>query len=113
MQKLYIILGVLLMLIASGCELGERRDNVWSTMYCLQGTMRNGEQVREGSVAVNSSEYDRYKGTHWLVLSGPHKGRIFVVRDMGPRARFDMWTSSCTEARNYGARHIDVVQIIP
>lgn len=82
-----------------------------STMYCLRGGMRNGEQVHNGAVAVNSSRYAALAGSSWTVLDGPMAGRTFTVKDMGPKAQFDMWTASCDQAINYGRRSIRVQRV--
>lgn len=77
---------------------------ITSTAYCLTGTMANGQRVHDGAVASHVLP----RGSSWRVLDGPLAGRTFTVEDTGPGATFDVWMSSCAEARQYGRRDIGI-----
>lgn len=90
-------------------------------MYCLNGVTYSGGHTQEvngiRTVAVNrdNGEWQRYKGTTWKVLDGPHAGRLFRVEDAGTRAHFDMWFGDHPDcqnmARQYGGRTIRVERV--
>jgi len=78
---------------------------IFSTAYCLGGTMANGERVHAGSVA--SEMYPI--GTHILVNRSPTGRRHWVVRDhTDGRTRLDFWVPSCWSARQWGRRAVRV-----
>lgn len=86
---------------------GSRRT-VSSTAYCLRGTMADGTQVRDGSVAMNGVPF----GSRWRVLSGPVAGREYFVRDrIGHSSQFDIWMSGCGAALQYGRRTIGIERV--
>lgn len=66
--------------------------------------MANGERVHDGAVASHVLP----RGSRWKVLDGPLAGRVFTVKDTGPKATFDVWMSSCGAARQYGRRDIGI-----
>lgn len=95
---------------------GGQQRTLESTNYCLSGTMANGERVHDGAVAFNSSEWSRYKGTTWRIISSGdpqqrHVGRTFTVKDHGPGAHFDIWTPSCGAATNYGRQTVTIERV--
>lgn len=77
---------------------------VSSTAYCLRGRMANGEYVHEGAVASRILP----RGSAWRVLTGPLAGRVYVVKDTGGKAYFDIWFPSCNAALAYGRRSIQI-----
>lgn len=63
--------------------------------------MSDGTFTRAGSVASNRHPL----GTRLRMLSGPFKGKTFVVRDrIGWGTELDFWMSSCAPARAYGSK---------
>lgn len=104
-------------------DVGETRATS-STVYCLNGTTYSGGQTQPGgggvgrTVAVNrdNGEWERYRGTTWRVVDGPHAGAIYTVQDAGTRAHFDMWHGDRADCRDYalgsyGVQHITVQQV--
>jgi hypothetical protein len=79
--------------------------SISSTAYCESGRMANGEIAHDG--AVSSKVLAR--GTSWRVLSGPFAGRVFIVKDTGSLAFFDIaMPGRCEEAVRYGRRNIQI-----
>lgn len=99
---------------------GERRKTI-STVYCVSGVTYSGGQtnetngVRTAAVNRDNGEWERYEGTTWRVIDGPHAGRLYRIEDAGPKAHFDMWHGDkpdCqTYARIYGAQEINLERI--
>jgi len=78
----------------------------YATAYCLHGTMANGRQTHRRAIAHNFL----FPGTKIRLTGRSFYGlRLFVVSDTGPALRdghFDIWTSSCSRARQWGRRSI-------
>ena len=81
-----------------------------STSYCLSGTMADGTQVRQRSVAVNNLPL----GTHIeLVKPKSFYGiRRFVVRDrIGYGSQIDFWHRDCSKSVKWGRKKV-VIRVI-
>jgi 3D (Asp-Asp-Asp) domain-containing protein len=81
-----------------------------STSYCLSGTMADGTQVRDRSVAMNSLPL----GSKIKITSegGFFGRRIFYVRDrIGHGSQLDFWSPSCAKSRKWGRRNVRYVVI--
>ena len=73
------------------------------TAYCLQGTTRRDQLVREGIVAADPKLFPL--GRYVEVYIGRKYHGRFLVDDTGSRIRdgiLDIWTPSCREARRFG-----------
>lgn len=75
------------------------------TQYCLQGTTRRDNYVREGIVAADPRVFPL---AHYVeVFLGKRYLGKFLVDDTGQAikgAKLDIWTPSCSEARRFGLR---------
>jgi 3D (Asp-Asp-Asp) domain-containing protein len=86
---------------------GAAARTVTSTGYCLDGTTADGGHTGPGEVAMNGVPL----GSTWAVRSGPLAGRVLVVTDrIGHGSQFDVWFSTCSAARAYGRRTIEIVR---
>lgn len=83
---------------------GTRR--VYSTAYCLTGTMASGQRVYNGAVAMNGTPL----GSRYQVLDGPRAGETFTVADrIGYGSSFDIaYPGDCRGANSYGRRIISI-----
>ena len=75
------------------------------TAYCLQGTTRRDNLVREGIVAADPRLFP-LGGYVDVYVGRKYHGR-FLVDDTGGKIRegiLDIWTPSCREARRFGRR---------
>jgi 3D (Asp-Asp-Asp) domain-containing protein len=73
------------------------------TAYCLQGTTRRDQEVREGIVAADPKLFPL--GRYVEVYVGRRYHGRFLVDDTGSRIKdgiLDIWTPSCREARRFG-----------
>ena len=75
------------------------------TAYCLRGTTRRDNHVREGIVAADPKLFP-LGGYVEVYVGRKYHGR-FLVDDTGGKIRegiLDIWTPSCGEARRFGRR---------
>jgi 3D (Asp-Asp-Asp) domain-containing protein len=75
------------------------------TAYCLQGTTRRDNPVREGIVAADPRIFP-LGGYVEVYVGRKYHGR-FLIDDTGGVIRegiLDIWTPSCREARRFGRR---------
>ena len=75
------------------------------TAYCLRGTTRRDNHVREGIVAADPKVFP-LGGYVEVYVGRKYHGR-FMVDDTGGKIRegiLDIWTPSCSEARRFGRR---------
>jgi len=75
------------------------------TQYCLHGTTRRDNEVREGIVAADPRVFPLARYVD-IFLGKHHLGK-FLVDDTGKRvkgATLDIWTPSCEDARRFGRR---------
>lgn len=73
------------------------------TQYCLQGTTRRDNYVREGIVAADPRVFPLARYVE--VFLGKHYLGRFLVDDTGGKVKgktLDIWTPSCSEARRFG-----------
>lgn len=75
------------------------------TAYCLEGTTRRDNLVREGIVAADPRLFPLGRYVE-LYIGRRYHGR-FLVDDTGSRIRdgiLDIWTPSCRDARRFGRK---------
>ena len=75
------------------------------TAYCLEGTTRRDNLVREGIVAADPKLFPLGRYVE-LYIGRRYHGR-FLVDDTGSRIRdgiLDIWTPSCRDARRFGRK---------
>ena len=75
------------------------------TAYCLEGTTRRDNYVREGIVAADPKLFPLGRYIE-LYIGHRYHGR-FLVDDTGKRIRdgiLDIWTPSCADARRFGRK---------
>lgn len=73
------------------------------TMYCLSGTMADGQRVHEGAIATLDRSIPF--GTRITV---PGLGTYVVEDRVGWGTDFDIWTPSCAMAHRWGRHHLRV-----
>mgnify|MGYP003461994248 CR=1 FL=1 len=75
-----------------------------ATAYCLKGRMANGRNVHQGAIAVDRR----------LIPLGSKvwvNGVMYTASDTGGGIignRIDIWMPSCSEARKFGRRKVNV-----
>lgn len=86
-----------------------KRLRVHSTAYCLNGRMANGQSAHSGAAAMNNVPL----GTKFKVMTGPLKGEVLTVKDrIGYGSEFDVaMPNSCTSARRYGRRTVNIQRV--
>lgn len=87
--------------------------DVQITVYCLKGTTRRGNPVRDGIVAADPRVFP-LGSTIELTVRGKSLGR-FLVDDTGGVVKggiIDMWKSSCLEAIRFGRKRGQATLIV-
>lgn len=71
--------------------------------------MASGRNVYSGAAASNRHPI----GTRLRLTDGPRAGETVTVEDrIGHGSDLDLWTPSCSEARNYGRRRVGY-EVVP
>jgi 3D (Asp-Asp-Asp) domain-containing protein len=73
------------------------------TMYCLSGTMADGQPVHSGAVATLDRSIPF--GAHVVI---PGLGTFTVEDRIGYGSNFDVWTASCATAIGWGRHTLNV-----
>ena len=84
------------------------RGSFTATAYCLKGRTATGGSVRRGIVAADPRLLRL--GTTILMGAGSYSGQ-YKVADTGGGVkgkRLDIWVPSCSEARRFGRRTVQV-----
>ena len=84
------------------------RGSFTATAYCLKGRTATGGSVRRGIVAADPRLLRL--GTSILLGAGSYSGQ-YKVSDTGGGVkgkRLDIWVPSCSEARRFGRRTVQV-----
>ena len=79
-----------------------------ATAYCLQGRTASGSGVRRGIVAADPRILPL--GTRISMNAGSYSGS-YVVADTGggiKGRRLDVWVSSCSEAKRFGRKAVNI-----
>jgi len=87
---------------------GASRGSFNATAYCLGGKTAMGHGVRRGIVAADPRVLRL--GSKVTINAGPWSG-TYLVSDTGggiKGKRLDIWVPSCSEARRFGRRTIQV-----
>jgi len=93
---------------ASG--MGASRGSFSATAYCLRGRTAMGHGVRRGLIAADPRVLRL--GSRINIAAGPYSGS-YLVSDTGGKIkgkRLDIWMPSCTEAKRFGRRSVQVFQ---
>lgn len=87
---------------------GVSRGSFSATAYCLKGKTAMGHRVRRGIIAADPRVLKL--GSEITIASGPYSG-TYLVSDTGGKVkgkRLDIWMPSCSEARRFGRRSVQV-----
>ena len=89
---------------------GASRSSFSATAYCLQGRTAMGHGVRRGIIAADPRVLKL--GSRVTVTAGAWSG-TYLVSDTGGAIKgkkLDIWVPSCSEARKFGRRTVQVLQ---
>ncbi len=87
---------------------GASRGAFSATAYCLSGRTAMGHGVRRGLIAADPRVLKL--GSRVYVSAGPWSG-TYLVSDTGGAVKgkkIDIWVPSCSEARRFGRRSVEV-----
>ncbi len=87
---------------------GASRGAYSATAYCLSGRTAMGHGVRRGIIAADPRVLKL--GSKITIKAGPYSG-TYLVSDTGgviKGKKLDIWMPSCTEARRFGRRSVQV-----
>lgn len=87
---------------------GASRGTFSATAYCLRGRTAMGHGVRRGIIAADPRVLKL--GSRITVNGGGYSG-TYLVSDTGGKIkgkRLDIWMPSCSEARRFGRRNVQV-----
>lgn len=90
--------------------MGASRGAFSATAYCLSGKTAMGHGVRRGIIAADPRVLKL--GSTVTIAAGPWTG-TYLVSDTGggiKGKRLDIWVPSCSEARKFGRRSVQVFQ---
>ena len=97
-------------LVAATKRSAASRGSFTATAYCLQGRTAMGHGVRRGIIAADPRVLRL--GSKVNITSGPYAGQ-YLVSDTGGRIKgnkIDIWVPSCSEARRFGRRSVQISQ---
>lgn len=87
---------------------GASRGTFSATAYCLQGRTAMGHGVRRGIIAADPRILGL--GSRVVIEGGGYSG-TYLVSDTGTRVKgkkIDIWMPSCSEARRFGRRNVQI-----
>ena len=87
---------------------GASRGSFTATAYCLKGRTAMGHGVRRGIIAGDPRVLRL--GSRVVVNGGGYSG-TYLVSDTGSRVKgkkIDIWMPSCSEARRFGRRNVQI-----
>jgi len=90
---------------------GASRGSFSATAYCLPGRTSMGHSVRRGIIAADPRVLKL--GSTVYVNAGPWSGN-YLVSDTGGAVKgkkVDIWVPSCSEARRFGRRSVEVFSL--
>lgn len=88
---------------------GMNKGSFSATAYCLSGRTAMGHGVRRGIVAADPRVLRL--GSKVMITGGGYTG-TYLVSDTGGGIRgreLDIWVPSCSEARRFGRRSVNVI----
>ncbi len=89
---------------------GASRGSFSATAYCLKGRTAMGHGVRRGIIAADPRILRL--GSQVTIASGAYAG-TYLVSDTGGKIKgkkVDIWMPSCSEARKFGRRNVQIFQ---
>lgn len=84
------------------------RGSFSATAYCLSGRTAMGHSVRRGLIAADPRVLPL--GSKVVIEAGPWSG-TYLVSDTGGGIKgkeIDIWVASCSEARRFGRRNVQI-----
>jgi len=96
-------------LVTAAKAAGMNRGSFSATAYCLSGRTATGNRVNRGIVAADRRVLPL--GSKIQVTGGGYTG-VYTVSDTGGSIRgheLDIWVPSCSEARRFGRRSVNVI----
>ncbi len=87
---------------------GASRGAFTATAYCLSGKTAMGHSVRRGIIAADPRVLKL--GSTVNIAAGPYSG-TYLVSDTGGAVKgrkIDIWMPSCSEARRFGRRSVEI-----
>ena len=94
--------------LVTSAKAGMNRGSFSATAYCLQGRTAMGSGVRRGIIAADPRVLRL--GSKVMLTGGGYSG-TYVVTDTGGGIKgreLDIWVPSCSEARRFGRRSVNV-----
>ena len=94
--------------LVTSAKAGMNKGSFSATAYCLQGRTAMGSGVRRGIIAADPRVLRL--GSKVMLTGGGYSG-TYVVTDTGGGIRgreLDIWVPSCSEARRFGRRSVNV-----
>lgn len=96
---------------ASVRKAGASRGSFSATAYCFSGRTALGHPVRRGLIAADPRVLKL--GSKVVINAGPWSG-TYLVSDTGGAIkgkRIDIWVPSCSEARKFGRRSVQIFSV--
>ncbi|MEP7074614.1 MAG: 3D domain-containing protein [Acidobacteriota bacterium] len=94
--------------LVTAAKAGMNKGSFSATAYCLQGRTAMGSGVRRGIVAADPRVLRL--GSKVMLTGGGYNG-VYTVTDTGGGIKgreLDIWVPSCSEARRFGRRPVNV-----
>jgi len=94
--------------LVTAAKAGMNKGSFSATAYCLQGRTAMGSGVRRGIVAADPRVLRL--GSKVMLTGGGYNG-VYTVTDTGGGIKgreLDIWVPSCSEARRFGRRAVNV-----
>jgi 3D (Asp-Asp-Asp) domain-containing protein len=95
--------------LVTSAKAGLNKGSFSATAYCLQGRTAMGASVRRGIIAADPRVLRM--GSKVMITGGGYSG-VYTVSDTGGGIRgreLDIWVPSCSEARRFGRRSVNVL----
>lgn len=96
-------------LVTTAKAAGMNKGSFSATAYCLKGRTAQGSGVRRGIIAADPRVLRL--GSKVMITGGGYSG-TYLVTDTGGGIRgreLDIWVPSCSEARRFGRRSVNVM----
>jgi 3D (Asp-Asp-Asp) domain-containing protein len=96
-------------LVTAAKSAGMNKGSFSATAYCLQGRTAMGSGVRRGIIAADPRVLRL--GSKVMLTGGGYNG-VYTVTDTGGGIKgreLDIWVPSCSEARRFGRRSVNVI----